>query len=44
MYLRMIHNPFAAVPFPIELFNNGHDEHWGYREDHWVNFHALSDV
>lgn len=37
MYLRMIHNPFANIPFPLELFNNGDDEHYGYKEGHWIN-------
>jgi hypothetical protein len=38
MRLRMVHNPFADVPFPIEIFNNGDDERWGYRAGRWINF------
>lgn len=37
MHLRLIHNPFANVLFPIDIFNNGDDEHWGYREGRWGN-------
>jgi hypothetical protein len=28
MYLRVIHNPFALVPFPREVFNRPKDEHY----------------
>lgn len=38
MYVRMVHNPYALVPFPIEIFSNGDDEHYGYRAGRWVNF------
>jgi hypothetical protein len=37
MYLRMVHNPFANILFPIDLFNNGDDEHHGYKEGRWTN-------
>jgi hypothetical protein len=40
MYLRIVHNPFASVPFPIDIFSNGNDEHYGYKNGCWVNFLA----
>jgi hypothetical protein len=30
MYLRVVHNPWAQVKFPIGIFNNRDDEHYGY--------------
>lgn len=39
MYLRMVHNPFAEVGFPIQIFNNGDDKHYGYDEEGgWISF------
>ena len=42
MYLRMVHNHHARVPFPIENFNNGDDVHYGYVPEgaglRWVTF------
>lgn len=37
MYLRLVHNPYAQVPFPIEIFNDADDEHYGYRAGRWIN-------
>lgn len=38
MYVRMIHNPYSVIPFPIPIFNSGDDEHFGYnRNGQWGN-------
>ena len=44
MNLRVVHNPYATVPLPIEVFNSRDDEHYGYVEEakglRWIELGA----
>lgn len=37
MRLRILHNPYASVPLPLDVFNDPEDEHIGVRDGRWQN-------
>ncbi len=37
MRVRLLHNPYADVPFPVAIFSDSEDEHYGRRNGEWVN-------
>lgn len=36
MRLKIVHNPFALNPIPMNIFRDKGDEHWYYQEDRWL--------
>jgi len=37
MRLRIVHNPYAETPLPIDVFADPEDEQFGLLDDRWVN-------
>ncbi|MEE8076841.1 MAG: hypothetical protein V3T60_14595 [Candidatus Binatia bacterium] len=37
MRLRILHNPYASVPLPSDVFSDPEDEHIGVRDGRWQN-------
>ena len=37
MRLRVLHNPYAQIPFPLGIFNDPEDDHFGLFEGQWIN-------
>lgn len=36
MRLKIVHNPFAQCPMPIDIFRDSDDEHYCYKNNTWV--------
>lgn len=44
MRLRIVHNPYASVSLPLDIFNDPEDEHIGVENDRWVNLRTKRPV
>lgn len=43
MRLRVVHNPYAVCPMPIDIFTDDDDEHYCYHDNKWVKVWPPSD-
>ncbi len=44
MRLRILHNPYASVPFPLGIFNDPEDEHIGVENGRWMDLRTKHPV
>lgn len=44
MRLLVLHNPYATVHLPLQIFSDAEDEHVGRKDDRWINLRTKHPV